>query len=80
LQTGWLRGRCGILGGSQVVGPTARWSRRRPQMEEALLCAELDLNAVRRARLVTPLLGEERLDLTLQELKRIRRDRFADQR
>lgn len=67
-------------GGSQVIGPGGELIAEAPQLEESLLFADLDLRAVRRARLATPLLGEERMDLTLHELERIRRERLEDQR
>jgi predicted amidohydrolase len=39
--------------------------------EEDLVVATLDIEEVRRARLFTPVLRDERLELTLRELSRI---------
>jgi NAD+ synthase (glutamine-hydrolysing) len=42
-----------------------------PYFEEALTVAEIDLNQIRRSRARTPLLRDERPELTLKELRRI---------
>jgi len=59
-------------GGSTVFGPDGNLVAEAPQFEEALLTAELDLAALRRVRLQLPLLRDERPDLLLRELKRLR--------
>ena len=42
-----------------------------PALEEALLFATIDQDAIRRERLANPLLRDERPELTLRILKRI---------
>ncbi len=59
-------------GGSTVFGPDGSLLAQAPQFEPALLTAELDLAALRRVRLQLPLLRDERPDLLLKELKRLR--------
>ncbi|MGQ9730160.1 MAG: nitrilase-related carbon-nitrogen hydrolase [Candidatus Zipacnadales bacterium] len=59
-------------GGSRVISPDGRIIARAPQSEEAFIDATIDLEEVRRARIATPLLADENLDLTIRELKRIR--------
>jgi predicted amidohydrolase len=58
-------------GGSMVVDPSGQVVARAKYFEEDLLIYELDLEEVRRARLFTPVLRDERIDVTLRELKRI---------
>ncbi len=59
-------------GGSTVFGPDGNLVAEAPQFEQALLTAELDLAALRRVRLQLPLLRDERPELLLRELKRLR--------
>ena len=58
-------------GGSMVVGPSGEVLARGSSSGEDLIITELDLEEIRRTRLFTPLLRDERLDLTLRELSRI---------
>jgi predicted amidohydrolase len=58
-------------GGSMVVSPTGEIIAQAKYLEEDLICAELDLEEIRRTRLFAPVLRDERLDLTLRELTRI---------
>ena len=58
-------------GGSMVVGPSGEIVSQSTSSEDGLIIAELDSEEIRRARLQTPLLRDERLDLTLRELTRI---------
>lgn len=58
-------------GGSMVVGPNGEIISQSTSSEDGLIIAELDSEEIRRARLQTPLLRDERLDLTLRELTRI---------
>lgn len=60
-------------GGSEVVSPAGKQVAKAPYFEEAFVEAVLDLSEVRRARIASPLLGDEDLDLTIQELLRLRR-------
>jgi len=63
-------------GGSVVVDPFGRVVAELPALEDGLLVAELDGDALRRARAAYPLLRDERLDLVHRELERIRRKRY----
>lgn len=65
-----------FFGGSHLVNPMGRKESEAPLFQEELLIADIDLSAVRRARLQTPMLRDENLDLTIRELKRIRRERY----
>jgi len=60
-------------GGSRVIDPWGRTIAEAPHGQPALVCAELDLTAVRQARRERPLLKEPRLDLLTREF-----DRLAD--
>jgi predicted amidohydrolase len=64
-------------GGSLALSPTGAVLARAPRSEEACVDATLDLAAVRRARAASPMLSEEKLDLTIRELQRIRRERYG---
>ena len=65
-------------GGSQVIDPTGVVVGRAPYLEEAQLTATIDPGAVRRARAESPFLSDERMTLTLRELRRIHREDFED--
>jgi predicted amidohydrolase len=73
-RVGYEDGAC-FWGGSQVVGPDGEVLARAGYLEEALLEAELEPGALRRARIANPLLRDERLELTIGELHRLRRAR-----
>jgi hypothetical protein len=47
-------------------------------LEEELLLADLEPGGLRRARVANPLLRDERLELTLQEITRILQARRTD--
>ncbi len=64
-------------GGSMVVGPVGEVVARSQTSGEDLVLARLDLEEIRRARLFTPVLRDERLDLTLRELTRIAHQRSS---
>ena len=64
-------------GGSRVVLPDGKVLAQAPLGEEAFVDATIDLAEVRRARVATPILADENLDLTIRELKRIRDERFG---
>jgi predicted amidohydrolase len=64
-------------GGSRVVGPDGALAVEAPMSQEALVDATLDLSEVRRARMATPLLADENLDLVIRELTRIRDERVG---
>jgi predicted amidohydrolase len=68
-------------GGSLAVGPDGRVEARAKLLEEELLSCEMDESAVRRARIAFPLLRDEKIEIALKELHRIKdervlRDRF----
>lgn len=67
-------------GGSMVVGPDGEVVARGNSSGESLIIAQLDLEEIRRTRLFTPLLRDERLDLTLRELIRITQKRSGPSR
>jgi len=58
-------------GGSAIYGPDGALIAQAPYFQEHRLHAVLDLREVRRVRQRLPLLRDERVDLTLRELKRI---------
>ncbi len=60
-----------FFGGSLAVGPSGRSVAHAPDLEEALIIADLDPLRLRRERIKYPLLRDERPDLTLRELTRI---------
>ena len=63
----------GFWGGSRVVGPDGSLLAEAPVGEEALLWHRLDTGAIRRARIATPLLRDERHDINDRENDRLRR-------
>jgi predicted amidohydrolase len=65
----------GFWGGSEIVGPDGEVLVKAPYYEAAMVCAEVDLAAARRRRIVAPVLRDEDLDLTARELDRILRGR-----
>lgn len=65
-------------GGSEVVLPTGDTALKAPILDHGLFAGEIDLGAVRRTRMVSPVLRDENLHLTVEELIRIERERFAD--
>jgi len=62
-------------GGSQAYAAGGRLLARAPTFEEAIVDVEIDEGAVRRARVSTPLLSDERPHFTLRELRRILNER-----
>jgi predicted amidohydrolase len=69
-RVGYEDGAC-FWGGSEVIGPGGEVVAKAPYAAEALLVAELDRAELRRARIANPLRRDERLELTLRELRRI---------
>ncbi len=59
-------------GGSEIVSPSGELVKAAPRGKARLLTAEVDTAEVRRARVASPTLRDEDLDLTLRELRRIR--------
>jgi predicted amidohydrolase len=62
----------GFWGGSEILDPFGRRLAKGKYYEEDFLTAKLSLDAVRRKRLTSPLLRDEDIDLTINELMRIR--------
>lgn len=65
-------------GGSQIIDPTGDIVAQAPYLEETELTATIDVGGIRRARAQSPLLSDERMDLTLRELHRIHREYLED--
>jgi predicted amidohydrolase len=76
-RVGFEDGIC-FWGGSMVVGPDAEIVNRAPLLDEALVLADIDVDELRRQRLIAPLSRDERLLITIEELTRIKRARYAD--
>jgi predicted amidohydrolase len=62
-------------GGSMVIGPNGDIIAQHQDAGEALVVANLDLADVRRERLANPLLRDERIELTINELRRVWHER-----
>jgi predicted amidohydrolase len=62
----------GFWGGSEILGPSGEVLARARYYEADMIVAEVNLGAVRRTRIATPMLRDENLDLTINELTRIR--------
>jgi predicted amidohydrolase len=62
-------------GGSEVVAPTGQSVLSAPTHDEGLFMAHIDPAAVRRERIATPLLRDERPEIVLRQLERITRQR-----
>ncbi len=74
-RVGFEDGLC-FWGGSSVTGPDGRTIAQAPQLDESLTLATVDAADLRRQRLITPLARDERLLLTIEELNRIKRNRY----
>jgi len=75
-RVGFEDGLC-FWGGSMMVGPDGRPLAQAPVLDEALVVAAFDPADLRRQRLIAPLARDERLLLTIEELQRIKRRRYA---
>ena len=62
----------GFWGGSELVDASGEQVAAAPLYEPAMVTAEIDLRALRRRRISSTILRDEDLDLTLNELTRIR--------
>lgn len=62
-------------GGSMVIGPNGDIIAQQEDADEALVVARLDLADVRRERLANPLLRDEHLELTINELRQVWHER-----
>ncbi len=75
-RVGFEDGLC-FWGGSMVVGPDGQIIAQAPFLDESLTLAEFDPLELRRARITTPLARDERLLTTIEELVRIKRQRYS---
>ncbi len=64
-------------GGSEVVGPSGETVFGAPTHDEGLFLAQIDPAAVRRERIATPLLRDERPEVVLRQLDQIVRERVG---
>lgn len=62
----------GFWGGSEIIDPFGQRLAKAKYYEEDFLVAEVALESVRRKRTMSPLLRDEDIDLTINELMRIR--------
>jgi predicted amidohydrolase len=69
-RVGYEDGVC-FWGGSRVVGPSGRLIVSAPEFEPSLTFADIDPHETRLQRILAPLNRDERLHLTIDELKRI---------
>jgi len=76
-RVGFEDGLC-FWGGSAVTGPDGRTIAQAPMLDESLTLAAFDAAELRRQRLITPLARDERLLLTIEELHRIKRNRYGN--
>jgi predicted amidohydrolase len=76
-RVGFEDGLC-FWGGSLVAGPDGNILAEGPSFDEALITVEFDPGELRRRRLKVPLARDERLLLTIEELQRIKRRRYAE--
>jgi len=65
-------------GGSEVVGPSGATVFQAPLHEEGLFLTTIDPGELRRERIATPLLRDERPEVVLRQLDRIARSRAGD--
>ncbi len=72
-RVGYEDGAC-FWGGSEVIAPSGEPMAKAEYLSEQILIAEIDPAEVRRARMVNPLRRDERLDVTLRELERVKRE------
>lgn len=72
-RVGYEDGAC-FWGGSEVIVPSGEPMAKAEYLSEQILVAEIDPAEVRRARMLNPLIRDERLDVTFRELKRVRRE------
>jgi NAD+ synthase (glutamine-hydrolysing) len=74
-RVGFEDGLC-FWGGSMTVGPDGRAIAQAAMFDPQLALADLDPAELRRQRLINPLARDERLLLTIEEFKRIKRQRY----
>ncbi|MBI4516994.1 MAG: carbon-nitrogen hydrolase [Deltaproteobacteria bacterium] len=62
----------GFWGGSEIIDPSGRTLAKAQYYERDLIVAEVNLKRARQRRVVSPMLRDEDIDLTINELMRIR--------
>src|SRR5574337_96435 len=72
-RVGYEDGAC-FWGGSEVIAPSGEPVAKAEYLSEQILVAEIDPAEVQRARMLNPLVRDERLDVTFRELERVRRE------
>jgi predicted amidohydrolase len=75
-RVGFEDGLC-FYGGSIVVGPDGSLIAEAPPLDESLTVVQIDTAELRRARMATPLARDVQLLMTIEELERIKRERFS---
>jgi predicted amidohydrolase len=75
-RVGFEDGLC-FYGGSIVVGPDGSVLAEAPAFDEALTIVDIDVAELRRSRMITPLARDVQLLMTIEELSRIKQDRFS---
>lgn len=63
-------------GGSEIISPSGEQVIKAMYIQEDFIHTTLSDRAIRRERITTPLIRDEQLHLTIQELERIYRERF----
>jgi predicted amidohydrolase len=67
-----------FFGGSTVIDPFGQIEKQAPLFQENLVIVDIDMDKVKKARFQMPILRDENLDLTIRELKRIKRKRSGE--
>ena len=62
----------GFWGGSEIIDPFGQCLAKGQYYEEDFVTAEISFDAVRRKRIAAPMLRDENIDLTINELLRLR--------
>ncbi len=65
-------------GGSEIISPSGDQVIKAMYLQEDFIHTTLSDRVIRRERIITPLIRDEQLHLTIQELERIYRERFED--
>jgi predicted amidohydrolase len=65
-------------GGSEILSPGGEVVVRCPHLKEDMVVAMVSADLVRRERIASPMLRDERIDVTLDELKRIKTHRVRE--
>ena len=74
-RTGYEDGLC-FWGGSEIVDPLGEVILKLDYFDEKFAIGNIDGRALRRARMISPILKDEDLDLTIRELERIKHKKY----